>query len=219
VTKIQKLIVLGLLREKPLHGYQLDQKLKGMAGTLGRIATSTLYTQIKALEKAGAICRHDVAQQDKPDKKLYTLSPDGIRLFETIIRQVWTEATTDDVATCLYFLRFLPAAEIHDFLVMRMAILQHILSAQETLAHMGTYTKDFQAFIVAPWDRKVAIAAAELQWVREFYQDYFNESAPVFELDQPIGDVIRTFRDGMPGDETLNVDNETTLAPEILANA
>ncbi|HMF32318.1 MAG TPA: PadR family transcriptional regulator [Candidatus Lokiarchaeia archaeon] len=212
MTKVQKLIVLGLLREKPLHGYQLDQKLKGMGGTLCRIATSTLYSQIKTLEKVGAICRRDVAQQDKPDKKLYTLSPSGIQLFEELIRQVWTEATTDEVGTCLYFLRFLPPAEIHNFLVMRMALLQHVLAAQETLAHMGTFTKDFQALMVAPWDRRVALAAAEMQWVREFYEDYFSQPAPVFELDQPIGAVISTFREGFKSQDQVDVEDSIPLA-------
>ncbi len=198
MTKFQQLVILGLLREKPLHGYQLDQKIKGLAGTLGPMATSTLYAQMKALERAGAIRRRDVPQDDKPDKKLYTICDEGISFFETLIRQVWTEATTDQAGACLSFLRYLPAEQIHNFLIMRMAILQHVLSAQESLANFGPFTEDFQSLMVAPWERRVAMAAAELEWVRDFYVQYFGHPAPVFDLDQPINDVIASFRDGLP---------------------
>ncbi len=201
MTKFQQLIILGLLREKPLHGYQLDQKIKGLAGTLGSMATSTLYAQMKALERAGAIRRRDVPQDDKPDKKLYTISDEGIACFETLIRQVWTEATTDQAGACISFLRYLPAEQIHNFLVMRMAMLQHLLSAQETLAGLGPFTEDFQSLMIAPWERRVALAAAELQWVRDFYEQYFNHPAPTFDLDQPITEVLRDFRDDLVGDE------------------
>ncbi|OLS15088.1 MAG: PadR family transcriptional regulator [Promethearchaeota archaeon CR_4] len=196
MTKFQQLVILGLLREKPLHGYQLDQKIKGLTITLGPMATSTLYSQMKALERAGAIQRRDVPQDDKPDKKLYTLSAEGITYFETIIRQVWTEATTDQAGACLSFLRYLPAEQIHNFLVMRMAMLQHMLSVQDTLANLGPFTQDFQSLMVAPWERRVALAAAELQWVRDFYAEFFGHPAPEFELDQPIDEVIKDFRAG-----------------------
>ncbi len=201
MTKFQQLIILGLLREKPLHGYQLDLKIKNLAGTLGPMATSTLYAQMKALEHVSAIRRRDVPQDDKPDKKLYTISDTGIALFETLIRQVWTEATTDQAGACLSFLRYLPPEQIHNFLIMRMAILQHLLSAQESLASMGPFTEDFQSLMVAPWERRVALAAAELQWVRDFYLQFFGHAAPVFDLDQPITEVLKDFRDGRVGDE------------------
>ncbi len=213
MTKFQQLVILGLLREKPLHGYQLDQKIKGLATTLGSMATSTLYAQMKALERTAAIRRRDVPQDDKPDKKLYTISDEGIALFETLIRQVWTEATTDQAGACLSFLRYLPAEQIHNFLIMRMAILQHLLSAQESLASMGPFTEDFQSLMVAPWDRRVALAAAELQWVRDFYLQYFGHAAPVFDLDQPILEVLKDFRDGRVGDEEEQEPVTETASP------
>jgi len=212
MTKFQQLVILGLLREKPLHGYQLDQKIKGLGVTLGPMATSTIYSQMKALEHAGAIHRRDVPQDDKPDKKLYTLSAEGIAFFEMLIRHVWTEATTDQAGACMSFLRYLPAEQIHNFLVMRMAMLQHMLSAQDTLANLGPFTEDFQSLMVAPWDRRVALAAAELQWVRGFYEEFFGHPAPEFVLDQPIVDVIKDFREG-------RVEDNTESAPETASDA
>ncbi len=209
MTKFQQLVILGLLREKPLHGYQLDQKIKGLGMTLGPMATSTLYAQMKALERVSAIRRRDVPQDDKPDKKLYTISDEGITLFEALIRQVWTEATTDQAGACLSFLRYLQPEEIHNFLIMRMALLQNLLSAQESLSNLGPFTEDFQSLMVAPWDRRVALAAAELQWVRDFYLQFFGHAAPVFDLDQPISDVVKDFRDGVGAD-----DEETTASLE-----
>ncbi len=74
---------------------------------------------------------------------------------------------------------------------------------------MGPFTEDFQSLMVAPWDRRVALAAAELQWVRDFYLQFFGHAAPVFDLDQPIDDVVKDFRDGRVGDE----EEPETVAP------
>ena len=63
MTKFQQLIILGLLREKPLHGYQLDQKIRGLATTLGPMATSTLYAQMKATTRVRDLTSGDLRYQ------------------------------------------------------------------------------------------------------------------------------------------------------------
>ncbi len=54
VTMIE-LAILGLLKEGPMHGYDLRKRLKNDFGPLANISYGSLYPALERLEKAGAI--------------------------------------------------------------------------------------------------------------------------------------------------------------------
>jgi DNA-binding PadR family transcriptional regulator len=49
------LAILGLLKEQPLHGYQLRKRLGETLGFLGGVSYGSLYPALRRLERAGAI--------------------------------------------------------------------------------------------------------------------------------------------------------------------
>ena len=50
-----ELAVLGLLKEQPLHGYELKKRLGDTLGVLWGVSYGSLYPALRRLEKAGAI--------------------------------------------------------------------------------------------------------------------------------------------------------------------
>ncbi len=50
-----ELAILGLLKERPMHGYDLRKRLKDDFGPLANISYGSLYPALERLEKAGAI--------------------------------------------------------------------------------------------------------------------------------------------------------------------
>jgi DNA-binding PadR family transcriptional regulator len=50
-----ELAVLGLLREQPLHGYELKKRLSETLGSLWGVSYGSLYPTLRRLEQAGAI--------------------------------------------------------------------------------------------------------------------------------------------------------------------
>ncbi|KQV15466.1 MULTISPECIES: PadR family transcriptional regulator [unclassified Kitasatospora] len=52
-----KLAILGLLQERPLHGYELRRHLAALTGHVRPISDGTLYPAIKRLETAGLLIR------------------------------------------------------------------------------------------------------------------------------------------------------------------
>ena len=50
-----ELAVLGLLKEQPLHGYELKKRLGETLGFLWGVSYGSLYPALRRLEKAGAI--------------------------------------------------------------------------------------------------------------------------------------------------------------------
>ncbi len=73
VTHMLELAVLGLLRERPRHGYELKQRCAEIVGPLWGVSFGSLYPALKRLERAGAI--ESVEALDEPDTALGTPLP------------------------------------------------------------------------------------------------------------------------------------------------
>lgn len=70
--------VLGLLAEKPCHGYQLLAHFRESAlGPIWKLSTSHLYTILKRLERRGEIDGREVGGDTAPIRTEYWLTPAG----------------------------------------------------------------------------------------------------------------------------------------------
>ena len=78
--------ILLLLRERPLHGYELIERLPELAGE-GRIDVGNLYRLLRALEEEGLVSSEWSAELPGPAKRTYELTPEGRRLLDR-----WAEA-------------------------------------------------------------------------------------------------------------------------------
>jgi poly-beta-hydroxybutyrate-responsive repressor len=78
--------LLLLLRERPLHGYELIERLPELAGE-GRIDVGNLYRLLRALEAEGLVTSEWSAELPGPAKRTYELTPEGLRLLDR-----WSEA-------------------------------------------------------------------------------------------------------------------------------
>ena len=50
-----ELAILGLLKEQPLHGYELKKRLTDRLGPLSSVSFGSLYPALARLETAGAV--------------------------------------------------------------------------------------------------------------------------------------------------------------------
>ncbi len=76
---MQQEVVLALLAKEPSYGYELRARLGQALGPLGdAINAGQIYVTLGRLEKAGLVsCEHSPGLADRPDRKVYELSPAG----------------------------------------------------------------------------------------------------------------------------------------------
>ena len=76
---MQQEVVLAMLAKEPAHGYQLRARLGQALGPLGdAMNAGQIYVTLTRLEKAGLVtCERADGQADRPDRKVYTLTPAG----------------------------------------------------------------------------------------------------------------------------------------------
>src|SRR6266567_7505018 len=78
--------LLLLLRERPLHGYELLERIPEL-GVEGRVDIGNLYRLLRSLEEEGLVSSEWSADLPGPAKRTYELTAEGRRLLDR-----WAEA-------------------------------------------------------------------------------------------------------------------------------
>ena len=88
--------ILGLLREAPLHGYELRKRLNAMLGTFRVISFGSLYPALKGLGADGAV-EETVDQGDTRRQRItYRLTPVGQQRFDRLLAETGPETWDDE---------------------------------------------------------------------------------------------------------------------------
>jgi PadR family transcriptional regulator, regulatory protein PadR len=82
--------LLLLLRERPMHGYELIERLPEIAGSETHVDVGNLYRVLRALEEEGIVASEWSADLPGPAKRTYELTDSGRRLLDR-----WAEALRD----------------------------------------------------------------------------------------------------------------------------
>ena len=90
--------LLLLLRERPLHGYELIERLPEVAGD-GRVDVGNLYRLLRSLEGEGIVTSEWSADLPGPAKRTYELTEEGRRLLDR-----WAEALRESQGVVHSFL-------------------------------------------------------------------------------------------------------------------
>lgn len=89
-----KYVLLGALNYRPLTGYQLKQFVDQSAKHFWNAQTSQIYRTLASLEHEGLLVSEIQEQEDRPDRRLYHLTPSG----QADLRQ-WLEQPPTEIAT------------------------------------------------------------------------------------------------------------------------
>ncbi|MFM7322926.1 MAG: PadR family transcriptional regulator [Armatimonadota bacterium] len=75
-------IVLGVLRQGPLHGYDISRRIQEAAGDTLALRDGQLYPILHRLEADGHVEAEWVAQEGKPARKVYRITESGGALLD-----------------------------------------------------------------------------------------------------------------------------------------
>lgn len=95
--------ILGLLAQEALSGYDLMQRMKGRVGNFWSAGHSQIYPELSRLEASGHVTYSVVAQRDRPDKKVYEITPGGLEaLKEWVTEPPTPRAPRDELVLKAY---------------------------------------------------------------------------------------------------------------------
>jgi DNA-binding PadR family transcriptional regulator len=78
--------VLGLISQKPRHGYETRAAFEALVGGDGNweVKPAQIYTTLERLEQAGLVARSsDLGEGEEPSRRIYQITPEGEQALET----------------------------------------------------------------------------------------------------------------------------------------
>jgi DNA-binding PadR family transcriptional regulator len=91
-----ELAVLGLLKERSMHGYQLSKRLTDTLGGFWRVSYGSLYPSLKRLERQGAVEQVFDEQEVGRRKNVYRITERGETVFRELLDESASDATGED---------------------------------------------------------------------------------------------------------------------------
>jgi PadR family transcriptional regulator AphA len=166
--------ILGLLSERPMHGYELFQHFE--SGTIGEIVhleMSQMYAYLKKLERLEYIEPQVEAQGMRPPRKVYHLTARGRDTFATWQTQVVEKPRDIRILFLLklYFMQRLQPQQMPDLVARQIVACQHFLAHLEARQQSSKhYDEDgFLDHIVLR--SRIHQTRALLDWMRELQEE------------------------------------------------
>lgn len=77
--------LLGLLAQRPRHGYELHAALEAVVGgeQAWDVKPAQIYTTLARLEESALVVQEGVEQDGGPEKRIYALTPEGEAALQT----------------------------------------------------------------------------------------------------------------------------------------
>lgn len=128
------IILLGLIREKPLNAYEMIKQLGYMnVKWWFNIGDSTVYTTLKNLEKRGMIAGTVKKMGNMPDRTVYTITANGDAALRDTLRKslLQFDYDTNTFTIAAFFIDVLDASEKGALLEKRLEFLRRYLAGIE----------------------------------------------------------------------------------------
>lgn len=168
-------VILGLLEEQPMHGYELFQRFQNeVLGQIVHIEMSQLYAFLKKLERL-ALVESDLEQQGvRPPRKVYRLTHQG----HTTLRE-WLTTPVErprDIRifflSKLYFVQRQMPEQLANVIDQEIAACARFLNSLEAQRQGAASIREPAAFAQVVLNSRIYQTRALLAWLSELQREF-----------------------------------------------
>lgn len=161
-----KLLLLGILKQSEMHGYQLYDFIEQNLTTCTTLKKPSAYFLLGKMEQEGLVRVAEQRVGNRPPRKVYRLTEKGEQLFEQWLQENLSQYTPsifpDDIG--IAFLDQIPREQALRLLQIRLEKMQAHLAELEALPpHPGS-----AAYLIR---HQIHHLSHEIQWLKELLQD------------------------------------------------
>ncbi len=189
-----ELAVLGLLKERSMHGYELRKQLGAVLGPFWQVSWGSLYPALRRLAKSGAVEKDDDAVTRRTSKRtlskskgratkagslsggrrktVYKITPLGDRMFSEMLEESAAAVDAEHFTLKLAFFRYLPPETRLTLLERRRAYLQEKLA--QFKANMRDYKERVDSYTLSLHNHGIAATQSDIEWVDELITNERN---------------------------------------------
>jgi len=131
----QELIILGLLKEGPKHGYEIKNRVKQITEIFAGWDTESIYYPLKIMEREGSVTKKTSRVGNRPQRYTYRISPKGENRFLELLNKsfVIINRPRFNIDLSLYFLAYINPKDIAHKLSVRLRMLKRINTGLKNL--------------------------------------------------------------------------------------
>ena len=124
-----ELVLLGLLKESPKHGYEIKKKIKEILSLFAGVELKSIYYPLQILEKRGLVVKRKNKQGRRPQRLVYELTPKGQSRFNELLAKSFLNFKRPrfSLDLSLYFLGYMKPEIAKRRLQARMQILDRVI--------------------------------------------------------------------------------------------
>ncbi len=162
-----ELAVLGLLKERPMHGYQLSRELGDSLGGLWRVSYGSLYPTLRRLEREGAIESQPGDERGARRKKVYRITPKGEGVFLELLQETPHDTQTEDARfrMRLAFFRYLsPETRIRLLERRRQALQERLSTIADSLRAGRAGSDDYGRALI---EHNLSVTESDITWLEQ----------------------------------------------------
>jgi DNA-binding PadR family transcriptional regulator len=160
-----ELAVLGLLKERPMHGYQLSRELSESLGGLWRVSYGSLYPTLRRLERDGAIESEAGDERGARRKKVYRITAAGEATFLDLLQETPVDTQAEDARfrMRLAFFRYLaPETRIRLLERRRQSLQRRLSTLTESLRTGRRATDDYGHALI---EHSRTVTESDISWL------------------------------------------------------
>jgi DNA-binding PadR family transcriptional regulator len=179
-----ELAILGLLKDRPMHGYQLSRELGEALGGLWRVSYGSLYPTLRRLEREGAVVGTPGPTGGAGRRKtVYRITDEGERLFLELLQEQPHDGQTEDARfrVRLAFFRYLPPETRIRLMERRRAALQERLAVIKDSLRANPQGDDYQ---LALMEHGLVATESDIAWLTGLIQSERSR----YGITAPLGD-------------------------------
>ena len=168
-----RMVILGLLRDKPLYGYEIKHIIEEHMGDWTSIAFGSIYFALDKLAEEGFVEKVGVEQKgNRPSRSVYQITDSGRKEFKRLLRESWGQLERQyfSLDICLFFLDSLPLEEVITYLRNRQNALQTMLDYIHSHRAEQLDIPEVPPQAAAIFDHTLVHTQAELEWVSGLLQ-------------------------------------------------
>lgn len=164
-----ELAILGLLKERAMHGYQLKKRLADTLGSFWQVSYGSLYPALKRLQREGAVEMIFPREQIGRRKNVYRITEMGEGLLGELLERAGQEATEDSGFSVRFaFFKYLKPETRIRLLERRRAFLESRWSTIK--ASLQSYKEQIDSYTLSLMNHQLAATETDIRWLEDLIQ-------------------------------------------------
>jgi PadR family transcriptional regulator AphA len=171
-------LILGLLTQQTMSGYDIKRLLKGLSWLIDSPSFGSIYPALRALLEKGLATVEVIPRQDKPPRKIYTITETG----RQEVREWMDQPVAPDASLKAFIVRLILASNFsHTGLIAhlqqrRSQVAAHHATLKQIAETLDGVTDSGQRLT---FDYGLTLAAAELAWLDSALEQLSKQPLPM----------------------------------------